>query len=57
VSAGTGTAISLLILAAGVALGAYLLNVPIAWIVAGLIVAGVALATVRRRTRRRAPPF
>lgn len=48
--------IGFLILIVGLALAAYLLNIPVAWIVVGLIVLlGVGALSVTRRTKMRDP--
>jgi hypothetical protein len=48
--------IGFIILVLGLALGAYLLNVPALWIVAGVIVmVGVGVLTATTRTKQRDP--
>jgi hypothetical protein len=49
--------IGFLILIAGLAFGAYLLNVPTAWIAVGVIVLiGIGVLSATSRTRPRDPP-
>ncbi len=50
-----GYALGVLILSAGVALAAYLLNVPLTLIAAGLVLVGVSLVAVLRANHRDPP--